>query len=271
MTVVCNLIPSRDLAPFISRFFVTTIDQGEGDVAEEILLNEAAMVQIPLCGQWSWRQGSGEWHAFDGPLLLGPRERAMEVRAIGPARLAGFAIRPCGWLALDPRPASAVIDSIEEIDGRWMLALLQLPPMSDAEAGIVAALETLVRNRIAETGREADARAARLEAMVRAESNISVPQAARHLAMSPWQFDRFVRRHFGHGPKIVLRRSRFLDMAGVIHGVANEDTDALAPVRFYDASHLNREFRTFVSMTPGRFARARTPLLTAELAARQAV
>ncbi len=204
-------------------------------------------------------------------MLFGPRERAMRVRVRGPATLVGFAIRPGGWLALAARPASAVVDTAAAISGAWHRALARLSQMGDGQAAIIAALENIVKSRIATTGRSANAKAAELEAMVRAESNITVPQAASHLAMTAWKFDRFVRRHFGHGPKIVLRRSRFLDMAGVIHGVASEDTDALAPDRFYDASHLNREFRTFVDMTPGRFARTRTPLLNAELAARQAL
>ena len=271
LPVVCNIEPSSDLGPFISRLFVTTIDQGEDDIAEEIQFNEAAMVQVPLTGDWSWLSGTGEWRAFTGPMLFGPRERAMPVRARGAAAIVGFAIRPSGWLAFDARPASAVVDTAEGIPDAWSAAFTHLPRMVDGHAAIIAALENIASSRIAMTGRKADAKAAELEAMVQTESNISVPQAASHLAMTAWKFDQFVRRHFGHGPKVVLRRSRFLDMAGVIHGVATEDTDALAPVRFYDASHLNREFRTFVAMTPGRFARANTPLLNAELAARQAL
>ncbi len=266
--VVCNIEPSGDLSPFISRLFVTTIEQAEGDLAEDLLLNEAATVHVPLYGDWFWLAETGEWHAFTGPMLFGPRERAMLVRARGPAKVVGFDIRPAGWLALDARPASAVVDTAEAIPGSWMA---HLSHSEGDQAAIIAALENIVRRRIAKTGRKADPKAAELEAIVRAESNITVPQAASHLAMTPWKFDQFVRRHFGHGPKVVLRRSRFLDMAGVIHGVANEDTDALAPDRFYDASHLNREFRTFVAMTPGRFARVLTPLLNAELAVRQAL
>ena len=36
LPVVCNIEPSSDLGPFISRLFVTTIDQGEDDIAARI-------------------------------------------------------------------------------------------------------------------------------------------------------------------------------------------------------------------------------------------
>lgn len=264
-----NHAPSDDLAPYIARFFVTIVDQAGSESAEDILLNEGATVHLPVEGDWAWQAGAGDWQALEAPMLFGPRGRAMRIRARGGAMMVGFVIRPGGWLALDTRPASAVADCAEAICDAWGPALDTLPIDASDPLRIVARLEEVIRDRIRVVGAMASPKAARFEAMVRAESNIPVTRAASHLGMTSWTFDRFVRRHFGHAPKIVLRRSRFLDMAGVMHGLAAPDTDALAPIRFYDASHLNREFRTFIDMTPGVFARAHTPLLNAELAARQ--
>jgi len=36
-------------------------------------------------------------------------------------------------------------------------------------------------------------------------------------------------------------------------------------LRYFDQSHLNREFRHFFGMTPGQFEKATTPLFTAGL------
>ena len=67
----------------------------------------------------------------------------------------------------------------------------------------------------------------------------------------------------------MLRRSRFLDMAAVLRGLAVPDADDLAEERFYDASHLNREFRLFLDMPPNRFRKTPTLLFTPGLEVRQ--
>jgi len=54
-----------------------------------------------------------------------------------------------------------------------------------------------------------------------------------------------------------------------MRGLAVPSADELAELRFYDASHLNREFREFVGMTPAQFRRTPTPLLTPGLEVRQ--
>ena len=66
-------------------------------------------------------------------------------------------------------------------------------------------------------------------------------------------------------PKAVLRRSRFLDMAAAVRGMRQPDEEEQAALRFSDQSHLNREFRYFIDMTPGTFEKAQTPLLNAVL------
>lgn len=261
--------PPADLQQVVARFFVTRIVQGEGARTDDLLLNEAAIVQLPLSGEWSWRSDDGTWRGLDGPVLFGPRARALRVRAVGDATVVGFAIRPGGWPAIDLRAAACVADGVEPVEQSWSRALSATIDRAADPGDMIEGMATAIRDRVAAIGTRANAQAAEFEALVRAESNTPVTQAASALGMKPGSFDRLVRRHFGHSPKRVLRRGRFLDMAGAMHGLAPPDADALASVRFYDASHLNREFRMFVDMTPGVFARAHTPLLNAELAARQ--
>ena len=78
-------------------------------------------------------------------------------------------------------------------------------------------------------------------------------------------FERLCHDHFGHGPKAVLRRSRFLDMAQALRGFSAPSEEALATMRYFDQSHRNREFRHFVRMTARAFETTPTPLLTAGL------
>jgi methylphosphotriester-DNA--protein-cysteine methyltransferase len=87
--------------------------------------------------------------------------------------------------------------------------------------------------------------------------------------MIPRRLDRHVRAHFGHPPKTVLRRSRFLDMAAVLRGLSPAGDGDEALMRFYDASHLNREFRLFLDMPPKRFSKTPTLLFTPGLEVRE--
>jgi hypothetical protein len=62
-----------------------------------------------------------------------------------------------------------------------------------------------------------------------------------------------------------MRRSRFLDMATAVRGISDPGEEERAALRFSDQSHLNREFRYFINMTPGIFEKTSTPLLNAVL------
>jgi AraC-like DNA-binding protein len=96
-----------------------------------------------------------------------------------------------------------------------------------------------------------------------------VGDAAETLGLSLPALKRRCQANFGLTPKSVLRRSRFLDMAAAIRGISNPGDEERAALRFADQSHLNREFRHFINMTPGTFEKAQTPLLDAVLKLRE--
>ena len=58
-------------------------------------------------------------------------------------------------------------------------------------------------------------------------------------------------------------------MAAAIRGFSSPSESNLAELRFFDQSHLNREFKRFTQMTPGQFKKAITPLQTAGLKLRE--
>lgn len=60
-----------------------------------------------------------------------------------------------------------------------------------------------------------------------------------------------------------------LDMAAAVRGISSPGEEEQAALRFADQSHLNREFRHFIGMTPGQFEKAPTPLLNAILKLRE--
>lgn len=260
--------PSPDIAPFVARFFVTIIDRASDAVLEDFLLHETAYVRIPVISRWEALL-DGRWVGHEGPILFGAQQRPFRVRCVGPIVAAGFVIRPGGWPAFHPGSAELLSDRIVSIDGRWGEALRwACEDVRDCEQTFQR-LEEVVRERLIIRAVMPDRISERFERIARTDPARPVATVADEFGLSARQLDRAVRQHFGHLPKTVMRRSRFLDIAAVMRGLAVPTADELAELRFYDASHLNREFREFVEMTPAQFRRTPTPLLTPSLEVRQ--
>ena len=64
--------------------------------------------------------------------------------------------------------------------------------------------------------------------------------------------------------------ARALDIAANLIGVADSSEAEEIALRYYDQSHLIREFSAFFNNTPKRFAKNKHPLLAIALEARQA-
>lgn len=261
--------PPDDLAPFVARFFVTVFERPADAVLEDFLLHETAYVRVPVIGRWSMLV-EGAWEDHEGPMLFGAQQRRFPVRCVGPIVAAGFAIRPGGWFGFSDVPADALADRLVPIaPGRWHDSLRWACADVYDHEQTFARLHQVVRDQLVVRGAVADLLSARFERIARVDPTRPVTEIAAELGISGRRLDRAVRQHFGHLPKTVMRRSRFLDMAAVMRGLAVPSADELAELRFYDASHLNREFREFVGMTPAQFRRTPTPLLTPGLEVRQ--
>ena len=260
--------PAPDLSRHIARFFITRFDQPDDAVLEDFLLNEWGYIRVPIGDGWAMHDGR-EWVPYQGPLLFGAQRKPFRVRCRGPVAVAGFGIRPASWFTFCDRSANMVADRLESVTGefgarlRWACA-----DVVDHEQTFVR-LEKVVRLMVEESVREPEPIAEQFETIARHDPARSVAGICETLGMPQQRLERRVRIFFGHMPKTVLRRSRFLDMAAVMRGLAVPAADELAAMRYYDQSHLNREFRHFAEMTPAQFRAARTPLLTAGIEVRQ--
>ncbi|UVO50769.1 hypothetical protein M0208_09645 [Sphingomonas sp. SUN019] len=269
LPISVNVAPPPDLADVIARFFVTIIDQPDDNVTSDFLLNETALIRVTVRGAWEVLVGS-RWVPHDpAAYMFGAQRKALHVRCRGPMAIAGFAIRSSGWFGIEPAAAHLFVDRLTRVTGAWGAELIHACRDIDDHSGTVARLTAATRARVATLRGASNPLMAAFERRAWLEPTSSVTAAAAEAGMSQSRFDRAVRAHFGHLPKTVLRRSRFLDMAAVMQGMAIPGLDNDASSRFYDASHLNREFRLFVDMTPANFARTSTPLLTPGLEVRQ--
>lgn len=269
-----NYAPSTDLAPFIRNHFVFRAPLPADLTLVDDLLSETAMIRILLQGDWDASFIDGEWHREGPCILFGPNTRCFKVRVTGPFVVVGCAIRPSGWSALFPWKAEDFADRMLPLAGYWpdlSAPLLHACQTAGADnEAIVAGIENVLRARIAQTGRPvADPCMAAFEDIANNDSTMRVTEVAKKLGLSMPALKRRCQASFGLTPKAALRRSRFLDMAAAIRGISNPDDEERAALRFADQSHLNREFRYFINMTPGAFEKTQTPLLDAVLKLRE--
>jgi AraC-like DNA-binding protein len=264
-----NYPPSDALSPYIRRHYVFEAALPADFTLIDQLLSENAFVRILMKGDWQAEIAPGQWASAGPVVLFGANGHPFRVRVTGPFMVAGFAIRPSGWRSLFAEPASRYADEMLPLSAAWgEIADSLWDDVSKAadDAAIVAAMEAAVRAQLGVVGNgQYDAQMARFERVARLDSTVHVDNVASELGLSVRQFERRCLASFGLSPKAVLRRSRFLDMAAAMRGFSTPTEEQLAELRYFDQSHLNREFKRFTGLTPGKFREASTPLLTAGL------
>jgi AraC-like DNA-binding protein len=264
-----NYPPSPALAPFIRRHYVFAAALAADYELIDQLLSETAFIRILLEGDWAAEMEPNAWR-FVGPTpLFGANFQPLRVRVRGSFRVVGIALRPSGWPALFPCSARTMSDRMVALEDHWgalAAALHERVAAAEDDEAIVAAIEAVVTERLTQVGNGgANAAMARFEGIARADSTARIGDVAAELGVSVRHLERLSYDCFGHSPKAVLRRSRFLDMAQALRGFSAPSEQELASLRYFDQSHRNREFRHFVRMTSKAFEAASTPLLTAGL------
>ena len=265
--------PSADLAPYIRRFYVFEAPLPDGAVIEDFLLSETALVRCLLRGDWAAETSPDTWSTAGNVVFFGANSRPLRVRVKGGFAVTGFAVRPSGWHALFQDAHHMFSDKMLPLQQLWGdLAERMFAGVSQAsnDDGQLAAMESALRERIALLRTpEADMQMARFEVIARTDSTMRVEDAAAEIGLSVRQLERRCLVAFGLTPKAILRRSRFLDTAAALRGFSTPSERELDALRYFDQSHMNREFRHYTGMTPRTFANATTPLQTAGLKLRE--
>lgn len=266
-----NYAPPPDLAPFVRQSFVFRAQLPNDMILIDRLVSESAMIRLVLAGDWYAQFGDElGWRKRGPAILFGPNSRGFSVKVQGSFVVVGVALRASGWAALFEAKADSFADDMFALGDIWGTCIEDL--CNDLMVGspddvtIVAAIEACVRERLTVLKNySVDAAMAKFERIARDDSTVRVADVADQLCLSSRALERRCCATFGLTPKAILRRSRFLDMAAAVRGISDPGEEERAALRFSDQSHLNREFRHFIGMTPGQFERAQTPLLNAVL------
>jgi AraC-like DNA-binding protein len=185
----------------------------------------------------------------------------------------GIALRPGTGHALRGLDASRMCDKLatcEEFGLPAEAALEALDRTNDPEEWLLI-LEGMIRQLVHSAGAAPpDPVSSLFEALTFTQPTASVAEFALSCGITQRQLERIIRRDFGMPPKQVLRRARALDMASQLRGVGDRAEAEEISLRYYDQSHLIREFTELFGMSPRQFVARPQPILTLALESRQA-
>jgi AraC-like DNA-binding protein len=268
-----NRAPATDLEPWIGRLYATVVEAPDGHRLACGLFNDASIIRIQLKGHWQARTRDGELEYERAALVFGPQSRLMPVTVTSSFVSVGISLRPGAGYALRRLNAADAVDRLvpaEEFGLSGDAALALLDRHDDPDAWLND-LEGLAREFIALCGANPpDPISTRFEMLAYTDPSASVADFARDCGIDLRTLERIVRRDFGLPPKQVLRRARALDMASSLRGVADREEAEDLALRYYDQSHLIRDFTDLFGMSPRQFVATPLPILTLTLESRQA-
>lgn len=268
-----NRAPAPDLSPWIARLYATVV-QAPADYRLDCgLFNDTSFIRIQLKGAWTAETADGPRASGRAALFFGPQTSRMPISVTGSFTSIGIALRPGTGHALRGLNTADYCDRLLPCSDLGLpgdAALAVLENHTEPEQWLIM-LEAMIRQILADSGgAEPDPVTARFEALAFTDPSAPVAEFARECGITQRRLERIISRDFGMAPKQVLRRARALDMASHLRGVADSAEAEELILRYYDQSHLIREFTKLFGMSPSQFIARPQPILTLALESRQA-
>lgn len=273
MPLSLNRPAAPDLDPWIGRIVVARVETTPNFKVDCGLCSDIAFQRILLGGEWLADTADGKRRFGAEPIIVGPHDRHMPVTCTGAMSALGVGFRPGALRKLLGRDMSLMVNRIEPGDPFGILRDGGAARFAkDADVTDWAdQLEDTMRDFIQRTRPEPpDRLSTAFDFASFADPNISPGLFAEQQGVSLRTVERTVRRDFGMTPRMVLRRARVLDLAAQLLGVADQSEETEFVMRYFDQSHVIREFQTFFGCTPRAFRAEPRLLLTINLETRAA-
>ena len=268
-----NRSASDDVAPWIGRLISAKATNLTDMVIACGICNDVSLTRYLFKGRWTGMTRDGHGHYGNEVLQFGQHSRFMPITCTGDVMSAGFALRAGASYALTGRHADDLVDRIERKDYFGMYAE-DFKDIFTAEHSPIEwnlAIEEVMRRFIEKHDPPPpDPISTAFEIAALQDPAQSLSDFAESHNISMRKLQRIIKRDFGVSPRTVMRRARALDLAAQLSGVADEQEEAEMLLRYFDQSHLIREFAAFFGVTPQKFRAEPRPLLTIGLEQRQA-
>ena len=261
-------MPSEQLRPYISSFYMMNVKLAEAQRIEDWLLPEWASLRMAQTGDAAAAIVPQPLQPRAGMMASGPTSSATRI-TIGSARIWGVGILPLGWDRFVAAPAADYADRIS--DAATEPAWRALSPIFDlAFADQPSPLTVAARLEQHFSALLANTRIRTTHRLLLDEQLGTVSDLAQHVGLSSRTLERFCLKAFGFPPKLLLRRQRFTrSLARFLLNPTHTWTSMLDD-RYVDQAHFVRDFRRFMGMSPRDYAQAPHPMLAATARARDA-
>jgi AraC-like DNA-binding protein len=271
-----NRAAAPDLSPWLARIMSAQVNTSPDSIVRCGMFNDTGQLRVLMSGTWTAETSDGlTSYNLDNrgqALFFGPHSHSMTIAVAGSFRVVGLSFRPGAEHAMGGPLPARTLDRILDYDaivGHGQLGA-RFAPQGSNEAWIDR-MEELLREFVARRNPPTpDPVTNAFDRFAFLSPDASVADFLDGYGVTQRTLERIVRRDFGMTPKQVLRRARVLDMASQLLGVAAPDEAEALALRFFDQSHLIREFSHFFGMTPQQLARRPNPLLRITLEGRQA-
>lgn len=272
-----NRAPCEELSPWVARVYATKVEMAPGDVLHCGLLSDTPVMRTLFAGDWTAQTRDGVGRYGPSAMLFGAQTKRMAVTVKGSFATIGVALKPGAMTALKGPRVEGTLDRIILYDhiyggeerGTSRNIIEWFGPDSSPERWLRVA-EKLVLQLVELTGgQRPDPIIEVFDKAVFADPNLSIAEFAEEHRVERRSLERKIKSAYGQTATQVLRRARALDIAAHLRGVADDSEAEEAALRFFDQSHMIREFRAFFGMTPRQFARTPQPFMTLTLEARQ--
>lgn len=268
-------MPSPELAPYVSTYYLTEAGLGAEGRIEDWLHPEWANIRFSRSNAWTASIGAGPEMDLPHFIVTGPTSYATRFN-MGTMRSWGIGLLPLGWARLVGVAASDYAD--RAVDGAADPALRHLSPLlnkvfgnSDDPAGEAARIDAFLLGMLDERPPvEAEERIRTAHQILLSLECRTVNDCAERMGMSPRSLERLSRRIFGFPPKLLLRRQRFMRSLGQFMLDPSLAWIETLDSHYVDQAHFVRDFRRFMTMSPSAYAALDHPVIRAAAQARTA-
>lgn len=275
MPLSLNRSPSEALRPWVMRISVTDVTLAPGQKVVCRTFNEHPVMRVIFGAHWTADTIDGriDYHPGEAglPLFFGPNAKHMPLVAHGSFRVMTINFAPGAASAFDLPSQRETVDRIYRFDplAQGAGVLPGYRPLPDKRIWLDAAEDQLAAALAALSPERPDALMTAFETLCLTDPGGSLEEFAQRNAITRRTLERTISREWGVTPREALRRARALDMAAVLLGVALEEEEQELRLRYFDQSHLIREMRHYLSMTPGQLQQGGHPLLGITMEIRQ--
>jgi AraC-like DNA-binding protein len=258
--------PCAALSGLVTSYYVMEAPAGVTLDDDDYLIPEWPNLRCLVRGGVTMTLGETKTYAAPPAtaVLFGSTTMATKVHLQGQIKVIGVGLFPRGWRELIGVPAqdwSNRMDHVCEAWGHDPATVWAALATARTDSDIVRLLDQLLMQTLRHTNAPLQSAAAEMVENLLVDPDIaSVENIAERTGLSLRQIERISLRSYGHAPKQVIRKFRFLRTIATLARTPDAAWKDMIDLLYYDQSHFIRDFKKFTSLTPTAYQK-KPPLL----------